>query len=1070
MPARTSKAVSSDTDWQKLESALLSTGTRSKPGSEAARTLEGFDDDELQVLRRLAMRSQVERSRAPPRGNVVFLHGITGSDLAVNNGRDQDQIWVNFPRLFLGRIADLKLSADGKGEANPRHTVVATRINKRYYARAVVALRARWNVEAFAYDWRRDIDASANQLADFIRARFPGQPVHLVAHSMGGLVARTMIQRHSSLWEQMRGSELSVGGRLIMLGTPNYGSFAIVQAMTGEDRMMGLLEKVDIKHDMSELLSITNSFVGSYQLLPAPSKLPPTLSGLYLANSWSQQSFVSQTHLDRAHDFFTELESSATIDPTRMVYVAGCRQPTIESMAISGRGDFEYTLSRDGDGRVPHSLGLLDGVPTYYVDEVHGDLARNEKILTSLDDLLETGSTQGLDAKPLRTLQRGEPSMRDYRSATDLALMEDLAQVALAAQQDGGVTQLSNEDQELCEDALIRAALGGGRSSTRAKPASLIKPAMAGRRMPVQVRVLMADICDVEVPLVCVGHYRGLTPVHGLGAIDARLDSWITLAVKQGMIGGTLGETFYVPGAGRIGAGGLVIAGMGEFGTFNEDRLRILMTNVAMGAGALGINTLSTLLIGSGDGNMTLDKVLRGMLNGVGIGLSNLLDETGKFPSLNEVTIVERDRQRFDEVVEQVVKLCTEDTLSNVQLRLKKPTANELGRSRRKTATPRDGGRAMRNGANGPQPQLRELRITVESPNEGKDTYRFSAITQDSIVPVREVEVNADVVRRTADALRTSHSPVEQRKYGRLLYDYLLPADFHDLIDGDQPVRLIVDRATASVPWEMACFEARSGGEIRWLGLHRQLSRQFRSLLTQPPGTTPPLNDHLKVLVIADPAKERDLQLPYARMEGRRVVEVLRRMNRSGLRIDVESRIGASDCDMVEILALVLVGGFDVVHFAGHGDYDPVNPTKSGWIFGRDQVLTARDIFRARRVPRLIFANSCFSGAIREGIANAPDELAKGLASIAQAFFERGVPNFIGSGWAISDPQAAGFAEMFYQNALDKKPRLLDALTDARKSIFEQGSGATWGAYQHYGNPDDRLFSDRKVPEPRQGI
>lgn len=396
-----------------------------------------------------------------------------------------------------------------------------------------------------------------------------------------------------------------------------------------------------------------------------------------------------------------------------------------------------------------------------------------------------------------------------------------------------------------------------------------------------------------------------------------------------------------------------------------------------------------------------------------------------------------------------------------MRLHLKKPTASELAHARKMASSGQEGARAASRSAGGTQPEFGEVRITVEAPSEGKDRYRFSAIAPNSVVPVREVEVNADVVRRTAEALRVSSSPSEQRKYGRLLYDYLLPADFHDLIDGELPVRLIVDRATASVPWEMACFQARSGGALRLLGLDLRLSRQFRSLLTQPPGTTPPLNDQLKVLVIADPAKERELQLPFARMEGRRVVDVLRRMNRPGLRIDVESRIGPSECDMVEILAQVLVGGFDVVHYAGHGDYDPINPMKSGWIFGKDQVLTARDIFRARRVPRLIFANACFSGVVRDAAAHAPDELSRGLASIAQAFFERGVPNFIGSGWPIGDQQAAGFAETFYENALGSNPRLLDALTAARKRIFDEGVGATWGAYQHYGNPGDQLFKSK---------
>ena len=1066
MPASKSKAASSDADWDKLEDALLSTGTRGKPGAEAARTLEGFDEVELQVLRRLAMRSQVERSRSAPRGNVVFLHGITGADLAVVEKGDQDDIWINFPRLILGRINDLRLRADGAGEADPKLTVVATRINKRYYARAMVALRARWNAEPFAYDWRKDIDTSSDELAAMIRKRFAGQPVHLVAHSMGGLVSRNMIRRHPTLWEEMRGTELAAGGRLIMLGTPNYGSFAIVQAMTGEDSMMSLLEKFDIKHDMSELLSITNSFLGSYQLLPAPSKLPAKLNALYLADTWSEHAHISQAHLNRAHQFFADLENSVTIDSSRMVYVAGCRQPTIDSMTIDGRGDFEYTLSRDGDGRVPHSLGLLTGVPTYYVDEVHGDLARNEKVLTSLDELLETGSTQVLETMPLRALERAAPSMREYRSATDLVLMDELARIADAAQQRGGPQDLPQQDLELCEDALIRAALGSGRNSRPAKPSGQTEQPVSARRMDLRVSIKMADICDVKAPVICVGHYRGLAPVRGLGAVDARLDGWISLAVRQGMIGGTLGETFYVPGAGRIGAGGLVIAGMGEFGTFNQDRLRILMTNVAMGAGALGIESLATLLVGAGEGNLGLDKVLRGLLNGIGVGLSNLLDETGKAPSLQEVTIVERDAARFIDVVGLVDKLSKEGALPNVRTHFKKPTPSELARARKMASAGQAGARSASRSERLAQPQFSEVRITVEAPLEGKDTYRFSAIAPNSVVPVREVEINADVVRRTAEALRMSDSASDQRKYGRLLYDYLLPADFHDLIDGELPVRLIVDRATASVPWEMACFETRSGGDLRWLGLDLRLSRQFRSLLTQPPGTTPPLNDHLKILVIADPAKERELQLPFARMEGRRVVDVLRRMNRPGLRIDVESRIGPSECDMVEILAQVLIGGFDVVHFAGHGDYDPANPSRSGWIFGRDQVLTARDIFRARRVPRLIFANACFSGVIRDATAHAPDELSKGLASIAQAFFERGVPNFIGSGWPIGDQQAASFAETFYENALGTNPRLLDALTAARRRIFDEGIGATWGAYQHYGNPGDQLFKNKESAAP----
>src|SRR5262249_36237330 len=50
-----------------------------------------------------------------------------------------------------------------------------------------------------------------------------------------------------------------------------------------------------------------------------------------------------------------------------------------------------------GDGRVPHALGLLDGVrTTYYVRCAHGDLARNPSVLGAIDDLVKAGTTKSL--------------------------------------------------------------------------------------------------------------------------------------------------------------------------------------------------------------------------------------------------------------------------------------------------------------------------------------------------------------------------------------------------------------------------------------------------------------------------------------------------------------------------------------------------------------------------------------------------------------------------------------------------------------------------------------------------
>jgi hypothetical protein len=89
-----------------------------------------------------------------------------------------------------------------------------------------------------------------------------------------------------------------------------------------------------------------------------------------------------------------------------MIYVAGYNQPTFSDITdMSNLKSMDtYTLTTDGDGRVPHALGLLETdsgkkVTTYFIEEDHGNLTINERVLASLDDLLETGSTSDLPDK-----------------------------------------------------------------------------------------------------------------------------------------------------------------------------------------------------------------------------------------------------------------------------------------------------------------------------------------------------------------------------------------------------------------------------------------------------------------------------------------------------------------------------------------------------------------------------------------------------------------------------------------------------------------------------------------------
>ncbi len=571
-------------------------------------------------------------------------------------------------------------------------------------------------------------------------------------------------------------------------------------------------------------------------------------------------------------------------------------------MSIVAPGEFEYELTSDGDGRVSHELGLLPGVPTYFVEEAHGDLARNETVLSAVDELLETGTTDVLGTTVLRRAERVMHSMRAYRTAADKRLLEELGRIA-----NRNVTsesQLSDEEKRFAEEAIIKAALGSS-SRSMPRPPSEHTPVRAKSAAPnqlplLQVTVKFGDVAEIAAPVVVVGHYRGVLPTNAIGAIDKKLGGWITRAVRQGMIAGTLGETFYVPTAGRLGAQSVVIAGMGEFGRFGAADLRLVMSNVAQGASALGCSTIATVLVGAGNGNLDRETALREILEGLGNGLSQLSSGGEKVPAQLQVIIIERSAARFFELSEMLLEISATQPLSSAHITMKKASPQETKRARASERRDRKSTPVKRGKTDA---RTDEVRITVECKPDDAGVYRFSALSQQAVVPVREVKVNQHFASEAARALREANTREEQEKYGRLLYDYLVPHDFADVLDGDQPLRLIVDRTTAAFPWEMACFPSRSGAALlRWLGTDLQLSRQFRTLLSQAPGLSPPVNNQLSVLVIADPAPERELQLQGARIEGRRVADILKSANGRDfgggkLKIEVVERIGAGECD-----------------------------------------------------------------------------------------------------------------------------------------------------------------------------
>ncbi len=1026
-------------DWDEFEAQLSRSTRGGKTRVASDQTLrDHFGSEKLERLQRLAERARSVRSkREPLRGNIIFIPGIMGSELTVTEDGDDDTVWISFPRLIWGGINKLRLTKDGMREADSARRVQPSGLDKDSYAETILWLKAYWNVEPFAYDWRKDLDQAAGRLKELVETKFKNQPVHLVAHSMGGLVSRNFIRLYPSVWKSMLEPKKVQGGRLIMLGTPNYGSHAIAQAMVAKDKLVKWLAAADLRHDLDEVLEVLNGFVGSYQLLPSPTKLPSPEQALYTPSNWGSYPIVA-AHLARARKFHEDLETPATIDSERMTYIGGCNQDTLNAVRIDGPGVFEFDMTLKGDGRVTHALGLLPGVPTYYVDEIHGDLQKHEQVLEAIDEILRTGKTGALSTEPVAARAVRALTSARARAVQDRQDAEQIRQIAEATK----AGRSSGTDRRLAE-ALLREAIMTQRpvrsravtDATTTTSRARTTQGLAQESIALHIVVVHGDIRDIKAPAVVAGHYRGVPPIRAAGALDQALEFWISKAVKRGIIGGGLGEVFLIPNTHKsLAADNVILAGMGEYGRFNREDVDLLFANVTYGVTALGWQTFATVVVGSGEGNLSLEQAIEGMLEGVASALRRIKGQG----HLDTLQIVEYDKRRFRDVVTILnkIKAGSDGSL----------TSKLSSRQLPKRAHP----------APKTQPemvdQMEGSRVTIE---RDRDLFRFSAITKEAVIPVREIPVQSSRAEGIADLLKESRSLKDQQKYGKLLHRYLMPEDFQPMIDMT-PLTLMVDRSTAAFPWEMAAFERH--GQSVFYGPGRQLTRQLRTTLSGAPGLiTASIPNCLRVLVIADPAPEADLQLPGAREEGRAVVKIFQSMKekQQGLDITIEQRIGASECDPVELLALILSEEFDLIHYSGHGDFDERNPVKSGWVLGKDEMLSARDIFRARRVPRLVFANACFSGVIRTGKPFTLQESNRSLAGLAQAFFERGVQNYIGTGWPVDDAAALEFAKVFYEEALSGK-ELGPSLSKARKAILT--SGSTWGAYQHYGQATAKLI------------
>jgi hypothetical protein len=228
-------------------------------------------------------------------------------------------------------------------------------------------------------------------------------------------------------------------------------------------------------------------------------------------------------------------------------------------------------------------------------------------------------------------------------------------------------------------------------------------------------------------------------------------------------------------------------------------------------------------------------------------------------------------------------------------------------------------------------------------------------------------------------------------------------------------------------------------------------------------------------LIIGDPGDPaRGESLPGARSEALKVKELLE--ERGDVLVDTrigtpgtgdEALYGIKPADRLEVLSLLLRGDYDLVHYAGHADFDPEQPDRVGWVFARG-LLMPGEIGRLERVPALIFSNAVLPARMSPVFEDARSEAGL-LPSLADEFFKLGVRNYVGTAWEVNDVGAELFARVFYGALLDGET-LGESVRRAREALWRGREiyGALWAAYQHYGDPtsDAGLAGGRRGEAP----
>jgi len=939
---------------------------------------------------------------------VIIVPGIMGSTLTRN---EEDQ-WVDMRELNDGAIAkNLFISADN---------VKASGVIKKYYGKLADHLQDKYDVITLEFDWRKSLQEAAKKLKEELENLIDNHSVkiHIIAHSMGGLVVRQCMMNHSATWTRFK---QNVNNRFVMLGTPWLGSYLIMEVLTGHSGRVKQLAFIDFKNDRGDLLKIFWKFPGVFELLPIESgtnrpfwddkfweALDKKAKLKHMPKPSSNKKSLGgfKTYRENVQTFLDELDND---DFRNIYYICGQSDKTVFDYTFKNRflsryKKLIYKATSHGDGSVTWQTGipkqLLNTSNLYYTHTSHGELANETYIFQGISEILATGSTNRLNTQ--------QPASR------------------------GGeiISEVFESSEPLYDSEAVVKAIFDTQQKSEPETESF------------NIKVIHGDLKVSAYP-VMVGHFFMDLILSSEKALDAYLSNRLSQRLGIGYYPGKIGESevFFNLNTQPKGA---IVCGLGASGTLTSYMLSktvkqavlkyamFMRDNYTLPRAKKYASGISIVLMGIGYGKMPVEDSIKGILLGIAEANQQIKDTGEGLKLIKDVEIVNYYETVASEAYFSLTRM--QNTDNRIVFNLKKGIMRRAGAKKKKIFQNSDYDWWY----NLHIESHKDVDKVCETLDGDVDGFKYSATNGLARVEQEMVGIGLHKINHLLSEMSVSSS--WDKRLSKSLFEMLIPNDFKNTFRNQNNLVLKIDKFAAQIPWELL-------HDTSTTDIPASVTSSFiRQLITKDVSYFNPVAlNNMEAFVVGDPMYNQNNlpQLPAAKAEAEWVTNTLKNAN-----FNVNPLMNSN---AKNIMMELFSKHYKIMHFAGHGIYDPEN-CNIGIAIGNGICIDPAMINQIGYVPEFVFINCCYSGTL-----NAKDDAYSRnryrlAANVGTQLIEMGVKAIIISGWAVDDSAAKAFAETFYKRMLQGYD-FGNSVQFARFECFQKyPSTNTWGAYQCYGN------------------